>query len=94
LAKPWGEKTLNLKLAEEIMGMIGGDYSEFTFDQNRISADLSLELSRNIQLELGYVYLHQARNSGGFLDQHIFRTYLRHTLDFTKNKKKAVMPAF
>lgn len=94
LAKPWGEKTLNLKLAEEIMGMIGGDYSQFTFDQNRISADLSLELSRNIQLELGYVYWHQTRNSGGFLDQHIFRTYLRHTLDFTKNKKKAEMPAF
>lgn len=94
LAKLWGEKIVNLKLAEEIMGKVGGSYSGITFDQNRVSADFSLELSRNIQLELGYVYWHQASNSGGFLDQHIFRTYLRHTLDFAKSKKKAEKPAF
>ena len=88
IAKIQGEKALKLKIANEIMGMGAGEIGAFTFDQNRISSDFSLELSPKIQLEIGYVYWHQALNSGGFLNQHIIRTYLRHTLSSKEKGRK------
>jgi hypothetical protein len=88
IAKIQGEKALKLKIANEIMGMGAGQIGAFTFDQNRISSDFSLELSPKIQVEIGYVYWHQALNSGGFLNQHIIRTYLRHTLTSKEKSRK------
>lgn len=87
IAKIQGEKALKLKIANEIMGMGGGEIGSISFDQNRITSDFIFELSPKIQLEIGYVYWHQARNSGGFLDQHIIRTYLRHTLSFKEKSR-------
>lgn len=84
LAKIKGEKSLKLKLADEIMGQAGGELEKFSFDQNRISADLSFDLSPNLQVEMGYLFWHQAIPSSGYLDQHIFRTYLRHRIDLRR----------
>lgn len=84
IAKIKDEKPLKLKIADEIMGHAGGDFDEISFDQNRISADLSLDISPNLQIEFGYVYWHQALPSSGYLDQHIFRTFLRHRIDLNK----------
>lgn len=77
-------KSLKLKLADEIMGMSAGEVGELRFDQNRISGDLNFYLSQDLILEVGYLYWHQKRESGNFLDQHILRTVLRHRLDFSK----------
>lgn len=84
IAKIKGEKSLKLKIADEIMGQAGGKLEDLSFDQNRISADASLDLTPNLQVEIGYVYWHQAIPSGGSLDQHIFRTYLRHRIDLRR----------
>lgn len=84
IAKIKGEKPLKLKIADEIMGQAGGELENLTFDQNRISADVSFDLFPNFQVEMGYVFWHQAIPSGGYLDQHIFRTYLRHRIDLSR----------
>lgn len=86
LAKISTSKSLSLKLGDEIMAMTGGRIGNFSFDQNRISADISLEISYRISLDFGYVNWYQAKPSGGFLEQHIFRTVLKHQLVF-KNIK-------
>lgn len=84
IAKIKGEKSMKLKIADEVMGQTGGDFEGLTFDQNRISADLSFEVTSNLLVEVGYVYWHQSLPSAGYLDQHIFRTYLRHRIDLSK----------
>lgn len=77
-------RSLHFKLADEVMAMAGGEIGAVAWDQNRITGDFSLGFSPNLQLELGYVYWHQKRESGGFLDQHIIRTVVRQRLDFSK----------
>lgn len=80
LAKFAETKILRLKLANEVMAMAGGRMERITFDQNRISADLSVDISPKISLDLGYVNWYQAKSTGGFLEQHIFRSVLKHQL--------------
>lgn len=77
-------KSLNFKVANEIMAMAGGQVNQMTFDQNRISADLSIRFSPQMSLDLGYVNWHQARTQGGYLDQHILRTVIKHQLGTSK----------
>lgn len=84
LAKLAETKTLRLKLANEVMAVAGGRMEKITFDQNRISADLSMEISSKISLDLGYVNWYQAKSSGGFLEQHIVRSVLKHQLSSSK----------
>lgn len=84
LAKISDNKSLKLKVADELMAMAGGKMNQFTFDQNRISADLSLEVSKKISFDFGYVNWFQAKPSGGFLEQHILRTVVKHQLSSTK----------
>jgi hypothetical protein len=79
-----GEKSLKLKLADEFMAMAGGRVKQVSFDQNRISADLSIDFSSRITLDFGYVNWFQSKSTGGYLEQHIFRTVLKHQLNFTK----------
>jgi hypothetical protein len=64
--------------------MAGGKMNQITFDQNRISADLSMEVSKKISFDFGYVNWFQAKSTGGFLEQHIFRTILKHQLGSSK----------
>lgn len=80
LAKFAETKILRLKLANEVMAMAGGRMVRITFDQNRISADLSMDISPKISLDLGYVNWYLAKSTGGFLEQHIFRSVLKHQL--------------
>lgn len=84
LAKFAETKILRLKLANEVMAMAGGKMEKITFDQNRLSADLSIEISSKISLDLGYVNWYQAKSSGGFLEQHIMRSVLKHQLSSSK----------
>lgn len=84
LANLKDEKSLKLKIANEIMAMGGGDLEELAFDQNRISADLSFSFSPALSLDLGYVNWHQSRTHGGYLDQHILRTVVKHQLKSAK----------
>ncbi|GAB2483910.1 DUF2490 domain-containing protein [Algoriphagus taiwanensis] len=84
LANLKDEKSLKLKIANEIMAMGGGDLEELAFDQNRISADLSFSFSSALSLDLGYVNWHQSKTHGGYLDQHILRTVVKHQLKSAK----------
>ena len=84
LAKISDNKSLKLKVADELMAMAGGKMNQITFDQNRISADLSMEVSKKISFDFGYVNWFQAKSTGGFLEQHIFRTILKHQLGSSK----------
>lgn len=84
LAKFAETKILRLKLANEVMAMAGGKMDKITFDQNRLSADLSIEISSKISLDLGYVNWYQGKSSGGFLEQHIMRSVLKHQLSSSK----------
>lgn len=81
----WSEKkSLKFKLADELMAMAGGRMQELTFDQNRISADFSINFSPLLSLDLGYVNWFQSKPSGGYLEQHIIRTVLKHQLKSSK----------
>jgi hypothetical protein len=80
IASNYLSKSLHLKLADEIMAMSGGETGEFTFDQNRISADFSYTISPGINLELGYIFLYQSVGSGRNLSQDILRITVRHQL--------------
>ncbi|MDI1321941.1 MAG: DUF2490 domain-containing protein [Algoriphagus sp.] len=71
-------RSLKLKFGDELMVMAGGKLGPLVFDQNRIYADLSLDLNPNLALELGYVNWFQSNQSGGYLERHIIRTTLRH----------------
>lgn len=73
-------KTLQLKLANEVMAMSGGEIQTFSFDQNRISADFSYEISQQVNLELGYIYLYQSLGKDRYLSQDILRITVRHQL--------------
>ncbi|WP_187175827.1 DUF2490 domain-containing protein [Algoriphagus sp. AK58] len=84
IAKFSDQKSLKLKVADELMAMAGGKFQEFTFDQNRISVDLSLSFSPLLSLDLGYVNWYQAKISGGYLEQHILRTVIKHQLKSSK----------
>ena len=77
-------RSVNLKIADEIMAMLGGDFEKISFDQNRISLDLSIELSPRVSLDFGYVNWYQAKSTGGYLEQHIIRTVLKHQINFAK----------
>lgn len=80
IASNYLSKSLQLKLANETMGMSGEKTGEFTFDQNRISADISYAVSPGVNLELGYIFLHQSIGSGRYLIQDILRITVRHQL--------------
>lgn len=84
LAKFSDGKSLKLKAADELMVMAGGKMDQLTFDQNRISADLSMEVSKKISLDFGYVNWFQSKSTGGYLEQHILRTILKHQLGSSK----------
>jgi hypothetical protein len=84
LLKITDNKPLKLKLADEFMVMAGGRMKELSFDQNRISADLSLDFSPRISLDFGYLNWYQATTEGGFLEQHIFRTVVKHQISSWK----------
>lgn len=84
LASLKDEKSLKLKIANEIMAMGGGDLEELAFDQNRVSADLSFSFSPALSMDLGYVNWHQSKTRGGYLDQHILRTVVKHQLKSAK----------
>jgi hypothetical protein len=81
----WSEKkSLKLKLADELMAMAGGTMGDLTFDQNRISADFSINFSPLLSLELGYVNWYQSVPTGGYLEQHIVRTVVKHQIKPSK----------
>jgi hypothetical protein len=84
LLKIADNKPLKLKLADEFMVMAGGRMKQLSFDQNRISADLSLDFSPRISLDFGYLNWYQATAEGGFLEQHIFRTVMKHQISSWK----------
>lgn len=84
LAKFSDSKSLKLKVADELMAMAGGKLDQPIFDQNRISADLSMEVSKKISLDFGYVNWFQAKSTGGYLEQHILRTIVKHQLGSSK----------
>lgn len=79
-------RALKLKFGDEIMVMAGGKLGPMVFDQNRIYADLSLDLNPALTLELGYVNWFQSDQTGSYLERHIIRTTLRHDLDFRRTK--------
>lgn len=78
------KKSLKLKVANEFMAMAGGTYQKLTFDQNRISTDLSMSFSPQLSLDLGFVNWYQAKSSGGHLEQHLLRTVIKHQLKSNK----------
>lgn len=84
LAKIAPNKPLKLKLADEFMVMAGGRMKELSFDQNRISADFSIDFSPRFSLDFGYLNWYQATPEGGFLEQHIFRTVMKHQISSWK----------
>jgi hypothetical protein len=84
IAKISEKKSLKFKLADELMAMVGGTVDGLSFDQNRISADFSISFSPLLSLDLGYVNWFQSKPSGGYLEQHILRTVLKHQLHASK----------
>lgn len=85
------DRSLQLKFGDEMMVMAGGKLGPMVFNQNRIFADLSLDLNPVLALELGYINWFQSNQIGGFLERHIIRTTLRHQLDF-RRKKPSLKP--
>lgn len=78
------KKSLQLKLSNEFMAMSGGTTGDLVYDQNRIIGDLVYSVSPLIQIELGYIHLHQQVRTGEFLRQNILKINLRHQLQKRK----------
>jgi len=82
-ASPKG--TLSIKAADEIMLNIGHAIVQNTFDQNRVYVGLNYGISRNIQVELGYLNLFQERSTGTqYYQRDIARLTVFHTISFSK----------
>lgn len=78
------KKSLQAKLSNEFMAMSGGTTGEVVYDQNRLIGDLVYSISPYLQLELGYIFLHQQVRPGEFLRQDILKINLRHQLQKRK----------
>lgn len=78
--------SLVAKAADEILLNTGHSIVANTFDQNRIYFGLNYGLSKQFQVELGYLNWFQERSSGTqYYDRNIARLTIYHSLNFSKN---------
>lgn len=79
--------SLNAKLADEVMFNLGHSIVRNTFDQNRVYVALNYGISRQVQVELGYLKWFQERSSGDqYYSRDIARLTIYHSLNFYHKK--------
>lgn len=80
IAELANNRTLTLKLSDEVM-LNSGDVIR-TFDQNRFYASLELKLNQSLSLESGYLNIIQQASDHVFSERHVIRTTLYHRIGF------------
>lgn len=83
LKRKAGIGLLALKLSDEVLLNVGHDVVVNSFDQNRVYLALYYGLSKNFQVELGYMSWFQERSSGQYYNRDIGRLTIYHSLNFS-----------
>lgn len=73
LLKITGNNYLKVKVSNEIHINAGRNITKNVFDQNRVFAGISLDLSPSTILEVGYMNWFQQKNNGNFYNRDILR---------------------
>jgi hypothetical protein len=74
------ERSLKVKVGDELHMNAGGRPGTNVFDQNRIYASLSLDCNKNITVEAGYLNWYQQRTATEFFNRHIIQFTLAHKI--------------
>lgn len=67
-----------LRVSDELHVMFGDRPASKLFDQNRLSAGITLPLAPPLSVELSYIWWYQQRRNGGFFDRDIWRVVFHH----------------
>lgn len=79
------QRTLKIKASDEILVNVGNNIVANVFDQNRIYAGLSVDLSSHLTFDVGYLNWFQQRPSGDFYNRHILRLTAYHKIAIQKH---------
>ena len=77
---------LKLKLSDELMVNVGENVVVNIFDQNRLSAAISYDVSKYVTFDVGYLNWFQQRTNGNFYNRDILRFTLFHKINLEKPK--------
>ncbi len=81
-------KTITIKVFDEIFINAGNNISNNVFDQNRIGASIQYMPFKNFGFELGYINWYQQRPTGvDFYDRNIVRFTIHQIIDLSTPKK-------
>ena len=73
-------RSLKIKVSDEIFINTGSSIVKNPFDQNRVYAGLNYDLLPNLGIEVGYLNWFQQTQSGSFYDRDIFRFVIFHSI--------------
>ena len=83
----------NFVLQNEAFINLGKQITHNYFDQNRFFVGLSYPFSKSLTVQAGYTNLFQQQTSGNaFVNNHVARLFLFHTLDFRRRPPAAISP--
>lgn len=89
LFKTHNQSVLKAKISDEIHLNAGKNIVANTFDQNRIYAVLTYELSPKLSFDAGYLNWFQQRPNGNYFNRHILLFAASHKIDLSKKTKPA-----
>jgi len=78
---------VKLKVTDEIHFSVAGVYDSGKFDQNRIGISVSVDITKSLSLETGYLNWYQKRPGiDAFYNRHIVRIGINHKINLEKEK--------
>jgi hypothetical protein len=82
-----GGQPLKFRVYNEIFINAGRNIVYNRFDQNRLYGGLNQAISKNFDIEAGYIYRFQQQNTGNeFYNRHVINIAVNHRIDLSGNK--------